>query len=49
MSTLPVIDVSDLSAPAAPINWGAFRARRAAGDYADHGRYAQIRDYHRSE
>jgi isopenicillin N synthase-like dioxygenase len=32
-----------------PINWGAFRARRAAGDYANQGRYAQISDYHRTE
>lgn len=30
-----------------PINWGEFRARRAAGDYADHGEYAQISDYYR--
>jgi len=30
-----------------PINWGEFRARRAAGDYADHGEYAQISHYHR--
>jgi isopenicillin N synthase-like dioxygenase len=28
-----------------PINWGEFRARRAAGDYADHGRYASISNY----
>jgi isopenicillin N synthase-like dioxygenase len=28
------------------INWGEFRARRAAGDYADHGEYAQISQYH---
>jgi isopenicillin N synthase-like dioxygenase len=27
------------------INWGEFRARRAAGDYADCGPYAQISDY----
>jgi isopenicillin N synthase-like dioxygenase len=27
------------------INWGEFRARRAAGDYADYGAYAQISDY----
>jgi isopenicillin N synthase-like dioxygenase len=31
------------------INWGEFRARRAAGDYADHGRYARISDYHRAD
>jgi isopenicillin N synthase-like dioxygenase len=30
-----------------PINWGEFRARRAAGDYADHGEYAQISHYYR--
>jgi len=28
-----------------PIRWGEFRARRAAGDYADHGQYAQISQY----
>jgi len=28
-----------------PINWGEFRARRAAGDYADAGAYAQISHY----
>jgi isopenicillin N synthase-like dioxygenase len=27
------------------ILWREFRARRAAGDYADHGEYAQISDY----
>lgn len=32
-----------------PINWGDFRARRAAGDYADNGRYARISDYQRIE
>jgi isopenicillin N synthase-like dioxygenase len=30
-----------------PIVWREFRARRAAGDYADHGEYAQISDYRR--
>ena len=30
-----------------PILWQEFRARRAAGDYADHGEYAQISDYRR--
>jgi isopenicillin N synthase-like dioxygenase len=30
-----------------PINWGAFRARRAAGDYADQGEYHSIRHYSR--
>lgn len=28
-----------------PINWGEFRARRAAGDYADVGAEVQISDY----
>jgi len=28
-----------------PINWGEFRARRAAGDYADVGKEVQISDY----
>lgn len=32
-----------------PINWGTFRARRAAGDYADHGRYVRISDWHRTD
>jgi isopenicillin N synthase-like dioxygenase len=27
------------------INWGEFRARRAAGDYANQGRYASISNY----
>jgi isopenicillin N synthase-like dioxygenase len=30
-----------------PINWGHFRARRAAGDYADHGEYHSINHYTR--
>jgi isopenicillin N synthase-like dioxygenase len=30
-----------------PINWGEFRARRAAGDYADAGAYHQISHYSR--
>jgi isopenicillin N synthase-like dioxygenase len=30
-----------------PINWGEFRARRAAGDYADQGEYASIGNYQR--
>ena len=30
-----------------PINWGEFRARRAAGDYANQGEYAQISHYYR--
>jgi isopenicillin N synthase-like dioxygenase len=30
-----------------PITWREFRTRRAAGDYADHGEYAQISDYRR--
>ncbi len=28
-----------------PINWGRFRAGRAAGDYADHGQEIQIADF----
>jgi isopenicillin N synthase-like dioxygenase len=28
-----------------PIVWGEFRARRTAGDYADHGEYAEIGQY----
>jgi isopenicillin N synthase-like dioxygenase len=28
-----------------PINWGEFRARRAAGDYAHAGEYAEISQY----
>jgi isopenicillin N synthase-like dioxygenase len=28
-----------------PIRWGEFRARRAAGDYADHGEYHSINHY----
>jgi isopenicillin N synthase-like dioxygenase len=30
-----------------PIHWGEFRARRAAGDYADHGEYHLISHYSR--
>jgi len=30
-----------------PIHWGEFRARRAAGDYADHGEYHSINHYTR--
>jgi isopenicillin N synthase-like dioxygenase len=30
-----------------PIHWGRFRARRAAGDYADHGEYHSINHYSR--
>jgi isopenicillin N synthase-like dioxygenase len=30
-----------------PIGWGQFRARRAAGDYADHGEYHSISHYSR--
>jgi isopenicillin N synthase-like dioxygenase len=30
-----------------PICWGEFRARRAAGDYADHGEYHSISHYSR--
>jgi hypothetical protein len=28
-----------------PINWGEFRARRAAGDYADLGEEVQLAHY----
>jgi hypothetical protein len=28
-----------------PISWREFRARRAAGDYADAGEYAEISQY----
>jgi len=28
-----------------PINWGEFRAGRAAGDYADHGEEMQISQF----
>ena len=28
-----------------PINWREFRAKRAAGDYADYGEYAQLSQY----
>jgi isopenicillin N synthase-like dioxygenase len=30
-----------------PINWGEFRSRRTAGDYADGDEYAQISQYYR--
>ena len=30
-----------------PINWGEFRSRRTAGDYANSGEYAQISQYYR--
>jgi isopenicillin N synthase-like dioxygenase len=30
-----------------PIHWGTFRARRAAGDYADHGEYHSLNHYTR--
>jgi isopenicillin N synthase-like dioxygenase len=40
--------VSDASpARYEPINWGAFRAGRAAGDYADHGEEIQISHFRR--
>jgi isopenicillin N synthase-like dioxygenase len=29
------------------INWGEFRSRRTAGDYANQGEYAQISQYYR--
>jgi isopenicillin N synthase-like dioxygenase len=31
------------------ISWGEFRARRAAGDYADRGEYTQISHYYREQ
>ncbi|HET7607505.1 MAG TPA: 2OG-Fe(II) oxygenase family protein, partial [Gammaproteobacteria bacterium] len=37
----PLLSTVDAGHPARyrPIHWGEFRARRAAGDYADHGEY----------
>jgi isopenicillin N synthase-like dioxygenase len=45
----PLPSTIDAASPARyrPIHWGEFRSRRAAGDYADHGQYAQIGDYAR--
>ena len=43
----PLPGTVDTAAPARyrPIGWGEFRARRAAGDYADQGAEVQIADY----
>jgi len=43
----PLPSIVDARNPARyrPINWGEFRGRRAAGDYATHGEYAQISQY----
>ena len=43
----PLPSVIDAGHPARyrPINWGEFRSRRTAGDYANQGEYAQISQY----
>lgn len=43
----PLPSVIDPAHPARyrAINWGEFRSRRTAGDYANHGEYAQISQY----
>jgi isopenicillin N synthase-like dioxygenase len=45
----PLVSTIDAEHPARyrPIHWGEFRARRAAGDYADHGEYHSIHHYSR--
>jgi isopenicillin N synthase-like dioxygenase len=45
----PLSSTVDAGHPARyrPIHWGEFRARRAAGDYADHGEYHSIHHYSR--
>jgi isopenicillin N synthase-like dioxygenase len=45
----PLPSVIDAGHPARyrPINWGEFRSRRTAGDYANQGEYAQISQYYR--
>ena len=45
----PLVSTVDADHPARyrPIHWGEFRARRAAGDYADHGEYHSINQYAR--
>lgn len=48
-SYAPLPSTVDAQSPARyrPINWGEFRAHRAAGDYADAGEYHQISHYSR--
>jgi isopenicillin N synthase-like dioxygenase len=45
----PLLSTVDAEHPARyrPIHWGEFRARRTAGDYADHGEYHSISHYSR--
>jgi isopenicillin N synthase-like dioxygenase len=45
----PLVSTVDAERPARyrPIHWGEFRARRAAGDYADQGEYHSINHYSR--
>ena len=45
----PLLSTVDAAHPARyrPIHWGEFRARRAAGDYAEHGEYHSIHQYSR--
>jgi isopenicillin N synthase-like dioxygenase len=47
----PLRSVIDAGHPARyrPINWGEFRSRRTAGDYANQGEYAQISQYYFSQ
>ena len=42
---LPTMVSKDRPAQYREINWGEFRARRAEGDYADHGEEVQIEHY----
>jgi len=42
---LPSVVSEDSAARYRPINWGEFRAGRAAGDYADYGAEIQISDF----
>ena len=48
-SYAPLPSTVDAQSPAhyRAINWGEFRAHRAAGDYADAGEYHQISHYSR--
>lgn len=46
---LPTTVDADHPARYRPINWGEFRARRTAGDYADCGTEVQIADYRLQE